>query len=122
MHGARGWEEGLEEFGSCRNCISGHIVSMDIRNRMVSPASPKVTMSQDVVASFATMSLSGYCGEISRQSESHHIDEAGRFPSMFKGFGDHRVGQHHEDSAPGKHIDERLCNIGSMFEQNKTRH
>src|SRR5262245_57249216 len=70
----------------------------------------------------SNMSLSGYCGEISRQSESHHIDEAGRFPSMCKGFGDHRVGQHHEDSAPGKHIDERLCNIGSMFEQNKTRH
>jgi hypothetical protein len=34
---------------------------------------------------------------------------------MFKGFGDHRIGQHHEDGAPGKHIDERLCGIGKHF-------
>ena len=69
----------------------------------------------------SNLSLSGYGGEIRRQSESHHIDEAGRFPSMGKGFGDHRVGQHHEDSAPGKHIDERLGGIGNIFEHNKTR-
>src|SRR5215831_18414022 len=66
------------------------------------------------------MSFSGYGGEIRRQSESHHSDEAGRFPSMGKGFGDHRVGQHHEDRAPGKHIDECLGGIGSMFEHHKT--
>jgi hypothetical protein len=52
MHGAGGWEECPEEFGSCSNCINVHISSMYIRNRAVSPAAPKVTMSQDVVASF----------------------------------------------------------------------
>ena len=65
--------------------------------------------------------FSGSCGENSRQSESHHIDEAGQFPAMFEGFGDHRVGQHHEDGAPGKHVDERLCGSGSILEQYETR-
>ena len=63
------------------------------------------------------MSFSGYGGEKRRQSESHHIDEAGQFPSMFKGFGDHRVGQHHEDGAPGKPIDERLGGSGRCATQ-----
>jgi hypothetical protein len=50
MHGARGWKECLEEFGSCSTCISVHSSSMYIRNCAVSPASPKVTMSQEVLA------------------------------------------------------------------------
>jgi hypothetical protein len=56
------------------------------------------------------------------KAEDHRgvIDDAGQFPSMFKGFGDHRIGQHHEDGAPAN-ILMNACAVGSIFEQGKTR-
>jgi hypothetical protein len=52
-HGARGWEQCLEACGRCRHGIRVHLSSLYIRHRAASLASPKVPMTQGILAWFA---------------------------------------------------------------------